>query len=464
MRIRQVNTFDLGGGAESVVMRLHGEYRSMGHKAELYVKRRRSSASGVWEIPEATGHGPWGRMFLGFARRVGHHRGRMRGANALATGLKTVARPLAALDRWRGFEDFRFPASRHLASWTAQSPDVVHCHNLHGNYFDLGALADLSQNLPVVLTLHDCWPFTGHCAHSFDCERWKTGCGECPDLSIYPPVRRDRTADNWRRKREIFRRSRLHVAAPSKWLMGRVGDTILGEGVVETRVIHNGIDDAFFAASDRAEMRRALDIGAETLVLLFVANSIRENEWKDYRTLREAARRIAGRFPERCVLLIALGEAADDERWENLTVRFVPFVATAAGVARYYRAADVYMHAARAETFSLTIAEAMACGTPVVAAAVAAVPERIDSLEHPVSQGQPTCGPDRATGILVPPGQSEAMAEAVAALLVDPALGAKLAANAAREAGLRYRARLQAETYLTWFEDIIRIRKSASPT
>jgi hypothetical protein len=55
-----------------------------------------------------------------------------------------------------------------------------------------------------MLTLHDAWLLSGHCAHSFDCQRWKTGCGECPDLDVYPASPRDATACNWRRKREIL--------------------------------------------------------------------------------------------------------------------------------------------------------------------------------------------------------------------------------------------------------------------
>src|SRR5262245_59012697 len=107
-----------------------------------------------------------------------------------------------------GYEDFNFPASWHLLDLPPERPDILHCHNLHGSYFDLRALPWLSQQVPVVLTLHDAWLLSGHCAHSFDCQRWQTGCGQCPDLAIPPAIRRDATAYNWRRKRDVYTKSR----------------------------------------------------------------------------------------------------------------------------------------------------------------------------------------------------------------------------------------------------------------
>ena len=457
MRIHQINTFDQGGGAESVASRLHAEYRRRGHEARFSVKQRRGGAEGINEIDETVGHGHWGRPLLKLSRMVGERSGRVAGAGLAAMGLRALARPGAAFDRWRGIEDFRFPSSRQLMSWTTEPPDVVHCHNLHGNYFDLGALAELSRARPVILTLHDCWLMSGHCAHSFDCERWKTGCGNCPDLSIYPAQRRDATARNWQRKRSIYGHSRLYVATPSEWLMERVKQSILMEGTVETRVIHNSIDDAFFATGDPLDARRNLGLDADAVVLLFVANSIQGNDWKDFATLYESAVRIAARLPERSVSLIALGERGGEESLGNGLVRFVPFVDSPPAVAAYYRAADIYLHAARVETFSLTIAEAMACGTPVVAADTGAVRERIIGLDHPAAR-EAGASHDAATGILVPADNAEAMAEAALTLVNDSDLRRRLGANGRRKALGEYRAAEQTEAYLNWFGDILNER------
>src|SRR5262249_33071397 len=149
--------------------------------------------------------------------------GRIRGVARASGWLRQLERGWRTpLDAVLGLEDFNYPATRALFRTPPDRPDIIHCHNLHGSYFDLQLLPPLSQAFPVVLTLHDAWLLSGHCALSFDCNRWQTGCGECPDLSIYPAIKRDSTAYNWRRKRDILARSRLYVATPSRWLMDRV--------------------------------------------------------------------------------------------------------------------------------------------------------------------------------------------------------------------------------------------------
>ncbi len=463
MRILQVNTYDLGGGAEGVVSRLHSAYCATGHDALFAVKRRRGDAPGVVSIPQSAGCGPWGRFFLSAATKAELISDRTFGAHALASALRAVGRPLGTWDRQRGVEDFRFPASRRLPRLTPEPPDILQCHNLHGGYFDLDALRFLSRSLPVVLTLHDCWLTSGHCAHSFDCSRWRTGCGECPDLGIYPSIAKDATAANWRRKQAIFRDSRVYVAAPSGWLMDRVGESIVAPAIIDSRVIHNGIDDRFFEAESRADARRRLGIDEETVVLLFVANTIRQNEWKDFATLRAAVARIIRRLDGREVQVLGLGDDGADEPIGDARLKFIPFVKDVRTIATYYRAADLYLHSARVETFSLTIAEAMACGIPVIATAVGAVPERIRSLNHvAAAPGFDRWDAEYATGILVPPEGDEAMAEAALTLLNNRELHRKTGTNAAKTARESYRMETQAEAFLTWFREILDGRKKAS--
>ncbi|MGB0671417.1 MAG: glycosyltransferase [Rhodospirillales bacterium] len=461
MNILQVSTFDHGGGAEKVAELLHHGYQAAGQRASLAVKRRRGAIPGTIEIPETHGHGAWASAWLKGAKGCEARSGRMRGMGAAATLMRAIARPAASLDRQRGIEDFHYPASRYLPDLPEARPDILQCHNLHGNYFDLRALADLSRRLPVVLCPHDCWLMTGHCAHFFDCNRWRAGCGQCPNLATYPAVRRDATDQNWARKREIFTKARVYMGFESRWLQSQYHQSFVAPAIIEDRIIHDTVDAPYFEPRDGKAVRETLGLGPDTLVLLFAANSIRQNEWKDYRTLSEALERIGAANTGRPVVLLALGDTCPDERIGEALIRYLPFERDPSVIAGYYHAADVYLHAAKIETFSLTIAEAMACGTPVVATAAGAVPERIIGLDHPAAwRGGERFGPDRATGVLVPPGDGAAMAEATLAIATDSHLADQLSRNAALEADRCYRIERQVGAYLDWFTEILESRKA----
>jgi glycosyltransferase involved in cell wall biosynthesis len=174
-----------------------------------------------------------------------------------------------------------------------------------------------------VLTLHDAWLLAGHCAHSFNCERWKTGCGNCQDLSIYPGIRLDATAYNWRRKAEIYRKSRLHVVTPCRWLMDKVEQSMQKLGIVASKVIPNGVDLKVFHPADQAKTREELRLPHGAKILLFAANGIRTNIWKDYETLRSTLAKIAETRSK--VLCIALGEAAPPGRIADVEIQFIPY-------------------------------------------------------------------------------------------------------------------------------------------
>src|SRR5262249_38731490 len=145
------------------------------------------------------------------------------------------------------------------------------------------------------------------CSHSFICERWQTGCGRCPDLTLYPAVRRDATAYNWRRKQRIYRQCRLHVATPCRWLMDKVERSMLAPAVAEGRVIPNGIDRDIFRPGDRRGARSRLGLPADAHVLLFAANRwIRASTARDYPTMREAVGRVADRLRGHPTVFLAL--------------------------------------------------------------------------------------------------------------------------------------------------------------
>jgi glycosyltransferase involved in cell wall biosynthesis len=446
MRILQVSFSDRAGGAEKVAWDLFQAYRRRGHESWLVVGHKHTNAPFVWELDHddcRRGLPYWLAILWKPFRKFETNKPWLRSLrrrSLFITDHRRVRNWLA------GFEDFEFPATGSLLNLPPTRPDVVHCHNLHGNYFDLRELAVLSHEVPVILTMHDAWLLSGHCAHSFDCERWKTGCGRCPDLTIPAAIRQDATAYNWRRKREIYAKSRLYVVTPSQWLMRKVEQSILAPAVVEARIIPYGVDLSIFRPADKKRVRTALGIPQDAKLLFFAAIGSRHNIWKDFQTLRAAVAIIAERMYGQNVIFISMGEDAPVERIGQAEFRFVPYQKDPEAVARYYQAADVYLHAAKADNFPLAIIEASACGIPVVATAVGGIPELVE---------------DGVTGYLVPRGDAAAMAERIRILLKDSELRYVMSQRAAERATRLYDLERQVNDYLNLYAEVTAGYKAA---
>ena len=131
-------------------------------------------------------------------------------------------------------------------------PDVLHLHNLHGNFVSLKPLLRyLAENdVPTVITLHDCWFFTGKCTHYTvaECNRWQTGCHDCPKLrGDIPSWFFDRTAEMWQEKKALFEAiPRLAVIGVSDWITNEAKKSFLADAKILRR-IYNWIDlDVFY--------------------------------------------------------------------------------------------------------------------------------------------------------------------------------------------------------------------------
>lgn len=329
-----------------------------------------------------------------------------------------------------------FGLLRH--AWFREA-DVVQLYVTHGGYFSHTALALLTRRKPVVWRLSDMWAMTGHCAYSFDCERWKTGCGSCPLLSDEPALRVDWTAFLWRVKRWVYERSRLTLVAPSRWIAGLVAQSPLLQRF-PVHLIPNGLDTDVFRPVPKAAAREVLGLDPSERVVLFSALDTAAPR-KGGEFLRKALEILHAQDMQGCRLLV-VGDGA--ESWRNV-VRFpltpMPVVRDDRMLAAIYSAADLFVLPTLAENLPNGILESMACGTPVVAFDVGGVGEAVRPME---------------TGYLAQYMNADDLARGIGRLLEDEGVRQRLGRRCREVAEQEYSMDLQARRFQELYERILR--------
>ena len=251
-------------------------------------------------------------------------------------------------------------------------PDLIHLHNLHDNYVNVRLLFAYikKHKIPVVWTLHDCWAMTGHCPHFIiaKCEKWKTGCYECPQYHKYPVAYRDRSKVLWQRKKEWFTGiENMTLVTPSRWLAGIVAQSYLKDYPLE--VIHNGIDLSIFRPQE-SDFRKKHHLEDKYLVL---GVSFAWGERKGLDVFIELSKRLDERYQ---IVMVGTTEAVEKSLPDNIIS--IRRTASQTEMAQLYSCADVYLNPTREEVLGLVNIESLACGTPVITFRTGGSPETLD--------------------------------------------------------------------------------------
>ena len=261
-------------------------------------------------------------------------------------------------------------------------PDIIHLHNIHGYFLNYPILFNyLSQiDIPVVWTLHDCWTFTGHCAHYTyaKCKRWKTECYNCPQKKSYPAsFLFDHSKKNFIDKKHWFTSLRNLTLVPvSKWLEGELRLSFLKDFPIET--IHNGVDLKVFKPSS---MQKEVFGLSDKFVILGVASV-----WNFRKGLADFVR-LRKLLPDSyTVILIGLNK----KQIKRLPSGVIGISRTnnVQELVDYYSLADVFVNLTWEDTFPTTNLEALACGTPIITYQTGGSVEAVNhDTGHIVEQG-----------------------------------------------------------------------------
>lgn len=275
------------------------------------------------------------------------------------------------------------------------NPDVIQIHNLHGYYINYKVLFDYlnSTSIPIVMTLHDCWTFTGHCVHFViaGCDKWKTGCYDCELKNKYPKksILFDKSKRNYYIKKQCFTsNSNLHVVAVSNWLANLVRQSLLKQNPLH--VIHNGIDLGIYKPEGVK--------GTGIFKILAISNV-----WHKDKGLFDIYK-LRALLPENeySITLVGLSEKQVD----SLPPGIIGITRTSnqQELVKLYSEASVLINPTYADTYPTINLEAIACGTPVVTYNTGGSPESVT----------------KETGIIVERGDVNGMASAIASLRANP--------------------------------------------
>lgn len=259
-------------------------------------------------------------------------------------------------------------ATEKFLNWVREyDPDVVWLHNIHGYYLHLGLLFGYlkESGKRVKWTLHDCWAFTGHCAY-FDfagCEKWKTGCHDCPQKKEYPATMLlDNSRRNYEDKKRLFTGlADVQLYVPSQWLADRVKQSFLGRYPVE--VVYNTVNTDIFKPTP-GSFRENHGLEGKKIALGVASVWDRRKGLEDFVTL-------AGKLPENWrIVLVGLTDSQAEKMPSNVIC--IPRTNSPRELAEIYTAADVFVNLSVEETFGMTTLEALKCGTrPIVYAGTA---------------------------------------------------------------------------------------------
>jgi glycosyltransferase involved in cell wall biosynthesis len=339
-----------------------------------------------------------------------------------------------------GLNDVHCVSSFNVRKMEAyREADVLDFHTIHNNFFNYLALAGLTKDKPAVFTLHDMWPFTGHCHASRDCERWKTGCGRCPYPETEPAIRRDTSHLEWKLKDWTYRHSNLSIVAPSTWLAGLAKQSLLRRFPVYH--IPYGIDTEIYRPHDPRECRSLLGIAPDKKVIFFVVDFL-TRYLKGGDLLLKALQSLPSSLKSKVVLML-LGKGGDGlAKNIDLPVINLGYADSDQLKAIFFSAADLFVHPTRADNFPVVLLESMACGTPVVSYRIGGVPDTV----HP-----------GVTGYLAEPENADDLAEGILQLVEDDRLRESMGEKCRHLAVKEYRLELQVQRYITLYQQLAQL-------
>jgi len=409
MRILTISHSDMNGGASIAAYRLHQEFLRIGIESKMLVGQKFGSCSEVSEIIPKS-------KILNLINRI----------------------------IYKFFHQISIPNTYYLSTYfIKRNPlvtnwaDVIILRNVHGDYLSENILPFLTKYSTVLWRLPDMWAMTGHCVYSMDCEKWKTGCGSCPDLETYYPLRFDTSKYLWNRKRKIYKKSRFKVIAPSHWLKNIIEQSPLLQ-TKETIYIPTGVNINTFFPLDKIIIRKEFSISNSALVIMFGSHQV--NDPRKGGNLIPTIIDFVQKRIQREIIILTIGLGFLNLEGMNVKHIHLGKINNDVLMNKIYNLADVYAFPVLADNLPNTLVEASAAGIPSIVFDVGGCSEIVVNGK---------------SGLVVEKNNIEKFGLAILQLLLDSEIRNKFSNEAREIAKEKYNMNKQANSYIKLINETI---------
>lgn len=421
MKILQISTSDLQGGAARACYRLVKGLRNMGEMCDLLVMQKTTDYDFIHSINIT--HDVFTQN-LPFSRYIQE--------NYIDKQRTELSNTLFS-SSYSGFDvtglDF------------VRTTDVINLHWVV-NFQSPRTISHLaSLGKPVVWTLHDQWPFTGGCHYSAGCTKYRSNCSRCPQLlddaaGLISSLLQD--------KIHYFEDAQITIVSPSQWLADCARkSTIFRRHRVET--IPNSLETDVFSPLEKNAARIRLGLHEDGLILLFGSENGSEKR-KGFKELLSAIQicmeyeDFASMVRDRKISVMCFGHPAKELESSGLHMIPLGFLETDENIRGAYCAADIFILPSLEDNLPNTMLESMSCGIPVIAFNIGGMPDVIIN-EH--------------TGLIVPSGDTRALGNAIVSLTLDGQKREFMSRNCRTTAVEKYALETQARRYLQLYDDLL---------
>ena len=231
-------------------------------------------------------------------------------------------------------------------------PDIVHLHWIGHDFIGIKDLEKIKQ--PIVWTTHDMWPFCSAEHITFSDIYTKGYIFEKNGFEL---------TDYWEKKKMIFRDLKFNLVGVSNWITEEIKKSILFKNKTSI-CIPNSIDTKVFFPRDKKLSRELFNISLNKKLILFGSDYKDENKGFHY------IEKIIQKLEEEKInniLLIIFGRTKIRLNTEFVEVKNLGYIDSDDILAQIYSACDLTLIPSKIESFCLTAAESISCGTPVLA-------------------------------------------------------------------------------------------------